>query len=379
MKIGKPIYDTDGNLLLGKGVIINEYFIPKLKERGVSSIFIRDDALEDVEPKESISELVRGGTIRHMKQLFDDLGDITKDMKDQSLTAVKDAVGSQQFKNTFRDHPALVKVANDAGNIVDELLSGDVTLGLNSIKTYDNYTFQHSIDVAIVSIMIGRKLSLENKRLRELGIGCLLHDIGKTFIPESIVNKPGKLTDEEFEAMKIHPLIGYELVKDVPVIGVLPPHIALQHHERQDGSGYPRGLTGTNRLVISKEPRKIHLYGSIAAVADVYDAISSDRPYRKAFQPEQVIKIMTEMRGVHLNRDVLRYFLAITPVFPVGSTIRVMNGSYQNHFGVVIRLNEEKLGRPVIRLVYNAAKKRIDPADIDLAASEKVMIETVLF
>ncbi|MFC1694314.1 HD-GYP domain-containing protein, partial [Candidatus Latescibacterota bacterium] len=206
-----------------------------------------------------------------------------------------------------------------------------------------------------------------------------LHDIGKTFIPEEIINKPDKLTDEEFEYVKKHPLIGYELIKDVPTIGILPPHVAIQHHEKQDGTGYPRGLKGDNRLNIPKDPRRIHLYGHIVAVADIYDALSSDRPYRKAFPPEKVLKIMRDMKETHLNRDALRYFMLITPVYPVGSTIRVLNGNFRNHFGVVVCLNEEKLERPIIRLVYNGYKKKIDPVDVNLTEEEDVKIETVLF
>ncbi len=379
MKVGKNILDSEGKLLLGRGVIINDFIVNRLKKRGVTRLFVKDDSTDDIELQESISEMVRGATIKHMKGLFEDLNDITKEMKDQSYIAVIDAVSSDQFKNTFRNNPAITKITSDAGNIVEELLSGDVTLGLNSIKTFDSYTFQHSIDVAIVSIMIGRKIGLDTKRLRELGVGCLLHDIGKTFIPEEIVNKPGKLTDEEYETMKAHPLIGYELTKDTPEIGVLPPHIALQHHEKQDGTGYPRGLKGDNKLNIPKESQRIHLYGHIVAVADIYDALSSDRPYREAFPPEKVIKIMREMSGTHLNRVALRYFLSIAPVYPVGSTIRILNGNYRNHFGIVCSLNDDKLDRPVVRVVYNSVKKKVPPVDINLAAEEDVLIETILF
>ena len=379
MKIGKSIFDDAGKRLLGKGVLLNDFLIERLKSRGVTRLFIGDDSTEDIEPQESIPDMVRGATIKHMKELFEDVGEIRNEMKDQSNKAFESAISSEKFINTFRNSPAFTKITDDAKSIVDELLCGDSTLGLNSIKTYDNYTFQHSIDVTIVSIMIGRKIGLESKRLRELGIGCLLHDIGKTFISEDIINKPGKLTDEEFEIVKKHPLIGYELIKDVPTIGVLPPHVALQHHEKQDGTGYPRGLKGDNRLKISKEPQRIHLYGSIAAVADIYDALSSDRPYREAFPPEKVFKIMRDMKETHLNRDALRYFMSIAPVYPVGSTIKVLNGNFRNHFGVVIFLNEEKLERPVVRLVYNGHKKKIDPVDINLTEEEDVKIETILF
>ncbi len=379
MKVGKSIFDSAGKMLLGKGVLLNDFLIERLKSRGVTRLFIGEEGTEDIEPQESIPDMVRGATIKHMKELFEDVGDIRKEMKNHSDKAFESALSSDKFINTFRNSPAFTKITDDAKSIVDELLCGDSTLGLNSIKTYDNYTFQHSIDVTIVSIMIGRKIGLDPKRLRELGIGCLLHDIGKTFIPEDIINKPTKLTDEEFEKVKKHPQIGYELLKDVTTIGILPPHIALQHHEKQDGTGYPRGLEGDNLRSISKEPKTIHLYASIAAVADVSDALSSDRPYREAFSPEKVFKILREMKGTHLNQGVLRDFMVIAPVYPLGSTIRILNGNFENHFGVVAFLNEDKLDRPVIRLVYNGNKKKIDPIDIDLTEEEDVKIVNVLF
>lgn len=377
MRIGKPIYSEDGRLLVGKGLILNDYFIKSLKDRGVSTIFIYDKDTDDIIPRDNIPEMVRGATIRDLRDLFGDLEDnISKEVKNESMEAITDAVSSEQFVSSFGSHPAFQKLIKDVDSIVDELVRGEVTLGLNSLKTYDNYTFQHSIDVAIVSIMIGRKIGLPTKRLRELGIGCLLHDMGKIFVPIEIVNKPDKLTPEEYEVMKMHPGIGYELAKGVSSIGILPPHVAFQHHEKQDGSGYPRGLKGNNRLIISNEPRTIHLYGSITAVADVYDALSSDRPYRAAMQPEKVIEIMKGMNETHLNREVLRYFFSITPVYPVGTIVRVLNGDYQNHLGIVCSLNPGNHERPVIRLIFNPIKQRIKPFDINLLAYEDIKIES---
>ena len=378
MKIGKSIYDGDGTLLLGRGMILTDIFIQKLNERGISRIYIHDDTTEDIVPEENISDIVRGATIRHLRELFESLEDLRQEMRDQSSAAVVDAIKSEQFQNTFRNHPTFQTIQNDAVKIVDELLSGEVTLGLNSIKSYDNYTFQHSIDVTIVSIMIGRKIGLPQKRLRELGIGCLLHDMGKVFVPLDIINKPGKLTPEEFEKMTIHTTIGYELVKGVASIGILPPHIAFQHHEKQDGSGYPRGLRGNNRITFSDESGIIHLYGSISAVADVYDALSSDRPYRKALASEKVIETMYGMCGNHLNLHILRNFFSITPVYPVGSTVRIINGEYLNHMGVVVSLNKSNLDRPVIRLIFGPKKKKIHPIDIDLATNRKIWIESIM-
>ncbi len=379
MRVGKPIYSDDGRMLVGKGLILNDYFIQSLKDRGVETIFIYDKDTEDIIPKENIPDVVRGATIRDLKELFGDLQDtISAEVKDESMEAINDAIGSEQFTKTFGKNPAFQKLQSDVNNIVDSLIAGEMTLGLNSLKTYDNYTFQHSIDVAIVSIMIGRKAGLPTQRLRELGIGCMLHDIGKIFIPEEITNKPGKLTDKEYDAMKMHPDIGYELSKGVASIGILPPHIAFQHHEKQDGTGYPRGLTGNNRLNISKLPRTIHLYGSIAAVADIYDALGSDRPYRKAMPPEKVITIMKEMSETHLNKSVLRLFFSITPVYPVGTIVRIKNGDFQNHLAVVCQTNPTDYEKPIVRVVFNQHKERIPPFDLNLINLDDIEIQSMM-
>ncbi|MFC1528442.1 HD-GYP domain-containing protein [Candidatus Latescibacterota bacterium] len=377
MRVGKSIYEEDGRLLVGKGLILNENFIKSLKERGASQIYIYDKDTDDIIIPDNISDMVRGTTIRDIKGLFGDLEDsINKEMKDKSMEAAQEAVSSKQFVSTFGKNPAFQKLQNDVNNIVEELISGEVTIGLNSIKTYDNYTFQHSIDVSIVSIMIGRKIGLPTKRLRELGIGCVLHDMGKIFIPTEIVNKPDKLTPKEFDIIKKHPEIGYELAKGVSSIGILAPHIALQHHEKQDGSGYPRGFKGNNRMDISMEPRTIHLYSSIAAVADIYDALSSDRPYRNALPPEKVISIMKDMSENHLNRAIQRIFFSITPVYPVGTIVRILNGEHRNYLGIVSMINDSNLERPIIRLIFDPVKKRINPFDINLLADEEIQIES---
>ncbi|MBT4484867.1 MAG: HD-GYP domain-containing protein [Candidatus Latescibacteria bacterium] len=377
MRVGKAIYEEDGRLLAGKGLILNDYYIESLKKRGASQIYIHDEDTDDIVIPDNVSDMVRGSTIRDLKGLFGDLeGSINKEMKDTSMEAALGAVSSKQFVSTFGKNPAFQKLQDNVGKIVEELMGGDVTIGLNSIKTYDNYTFQHSIDVAIVSIMIARKIGLPTKRLREIGIGCLLHDMGKIFIPADIVNKPDKLTPKEYNLIKRHPEIGYELAKGVPSIGILAPHIALQHHEKQDGSGYPRGFKGNNRMNISMEPRMIHLYGSIAAVADIYDALSSDRPYRKALPPEKVITIMKDMNETHLNRSIQRIFFSITPVYPIGTIVRVLNGQHKNHLGIVCALNESDLERPIIRLIFNPVKKRINPIDINLQVDEEIKIES---
>ncbi len=378
MVLEKSIYAEDGQLLLGRGVVLDGFFIRRLKAIGINSVFIREEQTADILPHDNIPDLVRGSTLRHLRRLFGVCEDLVREVRYTSVSAIRDAVTSEQFQSTFRNHPAVRKLLVDIELIVHHLIKGEIVLGLNSIKSYDNYTFQHSMDVTVISILIGRRIGLSSRRLRELGMGCLLHDIGKTFISRDILNKPGPLTPDEIERMKLHPLIGFELVRGVESIGILPPHVVLQHHEKQDGSGYPRGLTGKNRLGISDEPRTIHLYAGIAAVADIFDALTSDRPYRAALPPEEAVKIIRSMSGESLNREILRAFLAITPVFPVGSTVRVVRGRYPNHIGVVSAQSPDHLDRPVVRLLFDGNRRRIAPVDLDLAGEEGTEIVSVL-
>lgn len=365
MRIGRRLYNEDGTLLLGKGVMISGFLIDRLRDKGVYSVFVADDNSDDVEPHVNISDALRGSTIRHIRELFSSFDDVQREIGTVAVEALHDSISSPRFKNAFGQSEHLDSMKSMSRSLVDELTFGEVSLGLTSIKTYDNYTFQHSIDVTIIAILIGRTLGYSQERLRDIGIGCLLHDIGKTFVPIEILNKDGRLTDEEYNQVKVHAQVGYELMRDVPSIGVLPPHIAFQHHEKQDGTGYPRGLTGTNNLEIPTEPRMIHPYANITAVADVFDALSSDRPYRPAMPPEKVRAIMRDMEGTHLNKEALDRFFAIAPLYPVGSTITVTEGEHIGCYGIVTCVHRDMPDHPTIRLTHTTEQEQMDPFEID--------------
>jgi hypothetical protein len=268
----------------------------------------------------------------------------------------------------------------------------EVILGLNSLKSHDNYTFQHSIDVAIAAILLARKVGWDAKRIRAFGIGCLLHDIGKVFIDTAILNKPGRLTDAEAEIVQAHPLLGYNLIKTTsPALGLLVPQVALQHHERQDGLGYPRRLHGINRLSAGRSSNDvlrwvpgqaksgplIHDFGSLAAVADVYDALSSDRPYRKGYHPSRTLEAIGKMSGTHLNAEAVDVLRTVIPPFPVCSEVRVLNGRYAGHTGIIASVPEKDIAHPVVRVLNDAAGERVEPAEVDLAKDRDVRLAPI--
>jgi HD-GYP domain-containing protein (c-di-GMP phosphodiesterase class II) len=238
---------------------------------------------------------------------------------------------------------------------------------MTALKTHDNYTFCHSVDVTITAIMLGKKLYFDRPALRQLALGCLLHDTGKMFIEPALLTKPGKLTPNEFELIKKHPTLGYQLLRSIQKHEFLANHVAYQHHERQDGTGYPRGMRGVNRVARDAvRGDRILLIAEIAAVADVYDALSSDRPYRPGMTAEQIVEQMRKMAGPHLNKEIVQHFLSILPVFPVGLEVRITQGRLKGYRGVVARVHPRAMDRPVVRVLYDDRDHRVQAFDYDL-------------
>jgi HD-GYP domain-containing protein (c-di-GMP phosphodiesterase class II) len=257
-------------------------------------------------------------------------------------------------------------------------MSQQVLVGLNSIKTHDAYTFQHSIDVTIMGVVLAKRAGWDPARVRLFGIGCMLHDIGKVFIPEELLRKPGRLTEAEFACMKQHPKLGYDLIKTIaPLLGGLVPQVAYQHHERQDGSGYPRGLSGTNTLGKSA-PGTIHDFGSLSAVADVYDAMASMRPYRNAWAPDQVVRAVVGLAGHQLNRDAVEIFRSVVSPYPVCSEVVVLTGAHAGCLGVVAKVDPAHLERPVVRVIFAASGTRMEPVEIDLRENPDVVVRSAM-
>ena len=248
------------------------------------------------------------------------------------------------------------------------------------VGTHNDYMFQHSVDVAVLGILLGRRAGLPREQLHELALGCLLHDLAKMYIDQAILDKPDKLTPEEFDEIKKHPQMGFELIRRMPVFSILPAHVAYQHHERQDGGGYPRGLIGNNVLGRSlserMNPRRMLLIAEIAAVADVYSALTSDRPYRPAMPLDRVNKIVGEMSGEHLNAEVVLMLQRTIPMFPVGHWVEVITGTFHGWRGVVSALSPDALYHPMIRLLLNDRGHRVpNPIELDLRIYDDLKIQ----
>ncbi len=249
----------------------------------------------------------------------------------------------------------LEKAEHVVGKMVNSIFRNkDALASLGRIKKTDEYTFFHSVGVSVLMISFGKHLGLDPELIKTIGTGALLHDIGKMKVPIEILNKPGRLTGDEFAKIKEHVEHGRRILKEYPGIDEVSVLVAAQHHERFDGSGYPRGLKGDE---ISK-------FGQMAAIADVYDAITSDRCYHKGMLPTEALKKIFEWGEFHFNRELVHQFIRCMGIYPVGTLVSLESGL----LGIILDRGEKSLLHPTVRIVYDMKKGRyVTPYDVDLA------------
>lgn len=249
-------------------------------------------------------------------------------------------------------------------NMVDSIFRNqDALLPLAHLKSHDSYTFEHSVSVCALMVAFGRGLKLPRETIKEIALGGLVHDVGKAKVPDSILNKPAKLTDDEFTRMKSHVVQSIIILQNTPGIGDQALHVAGQHHERFDGTGYPNRLKGP----------QISLHGQMAAIVDVYDAISSDRVYHKGMPPSVALKKLLEWSQHHFDPLLVQSFIRAIGIYPSGTLVRLDSG----RLGVVMEQNEGNLLQPVVRVFYHAVKQYcLPPETIDLARAQDRVVST---
>jgi putative nucleotidyltransferase with HDIG domain len=350
MIVGRTIRDVDDRVLLARGVKLDERLIQVVRARRLGSIWI--STIAEVAPS-PVTERVTRTARRHLERLF-------------HVSRIANASDPRRMREAER---LLDQLHEDVEAIIADVASGHVAERLGSLGRHHEHTFNHSVDVAIVSAVIARKLYFDLGATRSLVLGALVHDIGKTRVPVEILDKPGPLNEEEWAVMRQHPIWGAEIVREWPLDDGVPATVALQHHEQQGGFGYPYGRRGTNRIYREAEahfdPTRIHLAAEVVAVASVYVALTSDQPYRPALDLQLAVPILRERAGPHLNRQIVEALLSLVPSFPLGTPVRVIGGAYHGHKGVVVRIEDEHPSRPVVRLLTDRWGQRIRPIELD--------------
>ena len=383
--LARTVFDATGRPLLKAGTALTDSYIERLRRRGYAAVTVEDGLADDVVPETLVSEQLRHTVAGHVGTIFGQVGEVARDRGRGrgGVDAAVEDLGEQPLPLADRGRSALERLYADVQSLINEIVESDTVAGLESLKSHNEYTFQHSVDVAVIGTLLGSRMGLSGGRLRELALGCLLHDLGKLYIEEAILDKPGKLTGEEYDAVKAHPRMGFELIRRMPVASLLPAHVAYQHHEQQRGSGYPQGLVGDNRIGPRLHEERIGagkmlLIAEIGAVADVHSAVTSDRPYRPAMAPDVAVDVVESMAGKHLNREVVELFTRIVPRYPIGRWVELAGGEFDGARGVVTELHVLRMDRPKVRVLLDAAGAPLaSPAELDLREEERVTLRSL--
>jgi HD-GYP domain-containing protein (c-di-GMP phosphodiesterase class II) len=380
MKLAQPLFGRRGRLLLAKGVALTHRYMALLRHGGVPAIYVLDDDTSDIDSGDPIEPEARAKALTNLSDAFERVAKAGESLRQVPVELMRKHLEEDKFVKTLVADgagDALCSLAKDVDTLVNGLQGHDVLTGLNSIKTHDQYTFMHSLDVTIMGLALASAAGWEGTKLKTFGIGCLLHDLGKILIDPALLNKTGPLTPDEFEKLKAHPATGYEIIRAIaPRLGGLVPLVAHQHHERQDGSGYPRGIKGNEHLGHA-DPAKIHEFGAVCAIADIYDAMISHRPYRRARPADEVVNTIIKYSGTHLNAQAVKIFMTTVTPFPLCSAIKVKNGKYTGYEGVVSDVHKTDFQRPTVRLLYDAQRARVDAVEINLSVDRDIDIESV--
>ncbi len=319
MMLGRSIYDKNGTKLLNQGNLITIEYLERIMDLGYPGLYIDDELSNDIDLDTTAIDNIRREAINSLRNIF----------------ISSDSTNSSAYQDDFNFLSAnLVK-------IVDEIISTkDIIINMIDLKIYDDYTYFHSVNVAILALIVGNALKFQKPQLIQLGMGAMLHDIGKKFTPIAILTKPAALTKEEFDTIKEHPSDGYNFIKKFfPTISATTYVGILHHHERYDGSGYPSGLVGND----------ITIFGRILAVCDVYDALVSDRPYHKANLPSEALEFIMGGSGTMFDPNVVLAFSSKVAAYPLGTAVILSNGDV----GIVVENFEEFNTRPKIKVIKN--------------------------
>lgn len=329
MRIDQTIKDQMDRTLIAKYTILDAYLIESLKKMGLGGVYISEGEDENApeQPEEPTCALARNNISKfHAPDPSKvQLSESVKKRVSEGIQYLYNNSDSEQFSRTT------TSITNDLMKAIND--NAAIAVDINALKTSDEYTFKHSVDVATMSMIIAKKQGMKQEDIYNIGIAGLLHDMGKSKIPLEILNKPGKLNDDEFAVMKQHPVLGYEILKEKKEFNKAISLAVLQHHEKMNGKGYPMGVTSDHI---------IH-YAKILSVVDVYDALVTERPYKKAFSQRTAVEMIMSMTE-ELDITAMKSFLASVILYPVDSTVQLSNGERAR----VVKNNPTTALRPVV-------------------------------
>ncbi|MGM0651816.1 MAG: HD-GYP domain-containing protein [Bacillota bacterium] len=342
----KPILGFLGQYLLNAGIEIKPNHIYYLKQMGVSEIYIHDDNLADIDFTDPVESELRSDSRAVIARVMKDLDASAHDKKGLAIREKDILTVVSRIVEALIDHRQVINQFSD-------------------IRMPDGYIFAHSVNCCIIATMLGVKLNYDIKTLRQLAIGALLHDIGFVVVPQMILKKPDKLTDEEYEAVKKHPQHGYDMFRSSNLYSQEAGDIILQHHERCQGQGYPRGIKGEKTSELAQ----------VVSLVDVYDALTSEKYYRDRYYVHEAIEMILGWGEEVFNPRILKVFLNSIAAYPVGTHVLLSNGDG----GVVIENTPGYAKQPLVRLLYKRdLTPHPSPYNLDLKKVKDLHIARVI-
>lgn len=326
MILAKSIYHRDC-LILKAGQRDIARFVKNLHNMGIEYVYVEDKKSKGIEIPDAVSEETRSSCKRVLRQTVEEFA-----------------------KKSTMD---LSYISNAVESILNDILyNKDVQVSLNDISATDEYTFSHSVSTTVYSLLLAKQLNYSRSMMEKLAAGTLLHDLGKCLLDKEVLFKEDQLTLDEFEYIKQHTVLGYEALKKCTDITELSRIISLFHHERMDGTGYPRGVPAGN----------LHEFARIVAIADVYDALTTDRCYRKKWTNERAVNFLIESSETKFDTKLVALFIQQIAIYPNGSYVKLSN----NMYGIVKEQNKSTPMRPIIRVVADENGNDIPIYEIDL-------------
>jgi len=343
--LARSIYSENGSTLVGAGVVLTQRMLDRLQQLNITTLYIQDARTDDIQLEDAVSERTRQEAMAVIHETF------------------RSALNSpQKWSQSFHDRQFGKQFRDVMVSVIDELKGNRSAMNLlGNACASDHYIFAHSFNVALYTTALAMKAGFGEKELMEIGMGAMLHDVGKMSIPPEILQKPGPLTEDEFAIMKKHSEYGFEMLRRQDDIPLLAAHCAFQHHERIDGSGYPRGLKG----------EEIHPYAKLLAVCDVFDALTTQRAYRAPMLPHEATEILFAGAGTLYDQTCVEYLRDTIALYPLGMTVTLNTGEV----GVVIDYNKGMPGRPIVRVLTDEAGQPLaNPHEYDLSKKLHLMI-----
>jgi len=366
MVLAADIADGKGGVLLRAGIALNDTYVRALVERGLTWVYISDESADSAR----LEDLVLNHLHTSCRALLAELDRVVERARTISAQAGK-PVRSEQLRLSSEQEAD--KILSVMGEVLDERAMG----GLAELASSDQSLVLHGLDTAIVALIFGSRIGLAERHLRSLALGCLFHDCGKLRLGDHLLVLP-ILSEDQMIELRQHPDLGTRMVRELGIEDAVVAAIVSQHHERQDGLGYPRGLRGTNRVGGQQVSGRISLPAEVAAIADTYVILRERGPGDGGFQPEQLVRRLRWMSGSMLNRQLVDCFLQGLREIPLGARVYVRSGPYVGWTGVVVRRSDAVSGRPVVWLTANGDEPEASRTELDLGQEPDVEVSMVM-